>query len=171
MGRKPRYETAEEMQEAIDQYFKDCDTGKPRDNLTKKGEVVKLMEPIPYTIEGMAVALGFSSRKAFYRYKTKDPESDPDEVPERTNRLTFGDTIARARLRVKAHRIEQGLLGYQESKVVALDLAVNFKMQPKLELPEGAQIIIGDSTAAPAAGELPGSEAEQQPPKVEQITE
>jgi hypothetical protein len=57
----------------------------------------------------------------------------------------------RARLRIQAHRLEAALLGQQDSKIAALDLAVNFDMQPKLALPEGAQVIIG-YTAPPRPG-------------------
>ena len=152
------------MQRATDRYFKDCDTGRPREKITKKGKVVIINEPTPYSVQGLAYALGFSSTQSLTDYKAKDAGEEDAEHP------SFSGVLARARLRILAHRIEQGLLGYQESKVVALDLAVTFKMRPKLELPEGAKILIGYSKEAPAAAELPDGTPQQQP-KVEQITE
>ncbi len=166
MPPKPFYETAEEMQEAIDRYFQDCDKGKPREIVTKRGGVVTVNEPQPYTVEGMVHALGFKSRQSLVDYKKKGPESEEYD-PEHP---TFSDTIMRARLKIHAHRLEQALLGYQDSKIAALDLAVNFGMQPKLQLPEGAQIVIGYSSVPPAVtdGAQPGSTAAVKP---EQITE
>jgi hypothetical protein len=53
-GRPPKYETAEELQNAIDLYWELLDKDKP-------------------TITGLALALGFESRQSFYDYE-KDGE-------------------------------------------------------------------------------------------------
>lgn len=90
IGRPPKYKTAEEMQEKINQYFRECD-GYPitdRDGNTvfdKYGNPA--MRSTPYTITGLALALGFTGRQALLGYEAKD---------------AFADTIARAKARVEA---------------------------------------------------------------------
>lgn len=90
IGRPPKYKTVAEMQERIDQYFRDCD-GYPitdRDGSTvydKHGNPA--MRSTPYTITGLSLALGFTSRHALLGYEAKDE---------------FAHTIARAKARVEA---------------------------------------------------------------------
>lgn len=54
-GRPPKFETPEELQEAIEQYIK------------KRGNEEK-----PITMSGMAYELGFASRQSLYDYGNKD---------------------------------------------------------------------------------------------------
>lgn len=56
VGRPPKFKTAEEMEEAIDAYFSECD---------EKSK--------PYTITGLAIACGFESRQSIFDY-SKKPE-------------------------------------------------------------------------------------------------
>ncbi len=58
-GRKKKYTDVELMQKKIDEYFSDCD---------EKGK--------PYTMSGLAYAMGFKSRKALVYYD-KDDEFSP----------------------------------------------------------------------------------------------
>jgi hypothetical protein len=80
-GRPPIFSTPEEMQKAVDYYFDT--TQSPV--VTKTGvEYV----PGPYTMTGLALALGFNSRQTLYEY-----EENP----------VFSDTVLRARARVVAY--------------------------------------------------------------------
>ena len=54
MARPRHYDTAEEIQEAIDKYFSVC-----------------LIDEKPPTITGLAYDLGFESRQSFYKYETE----------------------------------------------------------------------------------------------------
>ena len=74
-GRKPKFNSPEEMQEKIEAYFKSCegtlltdDDGKPVFN--KYGEPVVYGEE-PLTVTGLALALGFTSRRALLDYQAK----------------------------------------------------------------------------------------------------
>lgn len=75
IGRPPMYKTVAEMQEKIDAYFKECD-GKPL--YDADGDIVydKQGNPVivrtPYTITGLALALGFTSRLALLNYEAKE---------------------------------------------------------------------------------------------------
>ena len=86
-GRPPFFSTPEEMQILIDKYFLDCDgvllvdkEGVP--TLDKYGNVIMYRQK-PYTVTGLALALGFTSRQAVMNYQAKK---------------MFVDTLTRAKL-------------------------------------------------------------------------
>lgn len=115
VGCPPKYKTVKEMQEKIDQYFKDCE-GKPY--LDEKGEAVldKYGEPIiigkrPLTITGLALALGFNSRQALLNYQAKEE---------------FNDTILRAKAKVEQYA-EERLYDKDGANGAKFSLANNFK--------------------------------------------
>lgn len=75
IGRPPKFDSPEQMQELIDAYFTAC-KGHPIED--ENGEVVynKNGEPIipdaePPTITGLALALGFSTRQSLLNYQAK----------------------------------------------------------------------------------------------------
>ena len=95
-GRPPTYETVEEMQDIIDNYFEMCDGVLLKD---KKGEIMfdKWGQPIylnqkPYTVTGLALALGFTSRQTLLNYQGK---------PE------FMDTITQAKLKIEDYAVQR----------------------------------------------------------------
>ena len=96
MGRTPTFTSAEEMQEKIDAYFASCERELLRDAdgnpvLNKNGEPV-YVGGRPMTIQGLALALGFTSRQSLLNYKAK---------------REFVDTVTRARLRVEQYAAER----------------------------------------------------------------
>ena len=93
VGCPPMYETKEEMEEKIERYFKECngvpyfdDDGNPL--RTDKGCIVYEKQPKPPTVTGLALALGFSTRKSLLEYQGK---------PE------FVNTITRAKTRIEEY--------------------------------------------------------------------
>lgn len=114
-GRPPFFESAEEMQKLIDAYFEECDgkiltdcEGNPvRD---KNGRVIR-DDRRPYTITGLALALGFNSRTSLLDYEGKEE---------------FLNTITRAKARVERYA-EERLYDKNGSNGAKFSLANNFK--------------------------------------------
>ena len=77
---KLKYQTAEEMSEAIEKYFKDCE-GKVL--IDDKGKAVtdKYGQPVivgahPPTVTGLALALGFKTRQSLLNYQARTAAFD-----------------------------------------------------------------------------------------------
>lgn len=74
-GPKPMYENVEEMQKKIDDYFRDCagtlltdDSGNP---ILRHGTTPIYVGRRPPTMTGLAMALGFATRKSIFDYRKK----------------------------------------------------------------------------------------------------
>lgn len=113
-GRPPFYNTAEEMQEKIDEYFEACkgrvlmdDNGEPY--VDKHGHPI-VVDVRPLTITGLALALGFNSRQALLNYQAKDE---------------FHDTIMRAKAKVECYA-EERLFDKDGANGAKFSLANNF---------------------------------------------
>lgn len=115
VGRPPMYSSVEEMEELINRYFEECD-GKPfldKDGnpvRNKDGKIIK-DDRRPYTITGLALALGFNSRQALLNYQAKEE---------------FNDTIMRAKARVERYA-EERLYDNNGANGAKFSLANNFK--------------------------------------------
>lgn len=115
VGRPPRYKSKEEIEEKIEEYFKECegeilkdDEGKPIFN--KYGSPVVIQQRPP-TVTGLALALGFTSRQALLNYQAKKE---------------FVDTITRAKSRVEAYA-EERLFDRDGTSGAQFSLRNNFK--------------------------------------------
>ena len=113
-GQPAYFTTAEEMQIAIDKYFKDCD-GEPLLDSNGDPMLNKFSEPVivgkkPYTVTGLAIALGFTSRQALINYQHKDE---------------FFDTIVRAKLKCQNYA-ESRLFDKEGSNGAKFSLSNNF---------------------------------------------
>lgn len=115
-GRPPMYETKEEIEEKIDNYFRECegipffdDDGKPW--RTDKGHIVYEKPPKPPTVTGLALALGFASRQALLNYQGREE---------------FNDTITRAKTRIEEYA-ERRLFDRDGVNGAKFSLINNFK--------------------------------------------
>lgn len=73
-GRPPKYNSVEELQSIIDEYFQHCDN-RIKEVHKPDGETYGYSNPEPYTMSGLAYALGLS-RQGLIEYKAKDGFSD-----------------------------------------------------------------------------------------------
>lgn len=114
VGRPARFSSAEDMQVQIDAYFTACDEGKPKR---------------PYTVPGLALALGFSSRSSLFDYATRN-----------SGREEFAVTIKKAKLRIETQRVEALVSCKGNAGGMIFDLKNNFgwRDQQNVEL-TGAQ--------------------------------
>lgn len=114
-GRPPKYRTAEEMQAAIDAYFTSCDGHPIMDHegypiMDKNGDVI-LVGQKPPTITGLALALGFTSRRALLDYQGK---------------REFLHTITRAKSRIEEYA-EGRLFDRDGQRGAEFSLRCNFR--------------------------------------------
>ena len=114
-GRKPFYNSPEEMQVKIDEYFRLCE-GEPlldKDGTPIRNKYGKIIRDgrKPPTITGLALALGFNSRQALLNYEAKD---------------AFHDTVARAKSRVEQYT-EERLFDKDGNAGAKFSLMNNFK--------------------------------------------
>lgn len=96
MARYPKYQSAEEMQQKIDAYFKACAGHTPLDQngnpIRDKNGVTIIVDAHPPTVTGLALALGFATRKSLLDYQAKKE---------------FVNTIQRAKSRVEQYAEER----------------------------------------------------------------
>lgn len=116
IGRPPKFKTPEEMQKAIDKFFDDCDN-RIKQIITKRGDLIDTVVPAPYTMSGLAMALGMS-RQALVTYSHKD---------------TFLDTIRAARSRCEKD-IENRLMETTNQTGAIFVLKNNFGWRDQLDL-------------------------------------
>lgn len=115
VGRPPKYKSKEEIEEKIEQYFKDCeghpladDEGNPVYN--KWGYPV-IVDRKPPTVTGLALALGFTNRLSLINYQGKKE---------------FVNTITRAKSRVEQYA-EERLFDKDGTSGAQFSLRNNFK--------------------------------------------
>jgi hypothetical protein len=102
-GRPPTFESADQLADAINDYFANGVT--ERKVLIGKGEAARIETiPVP-TITGLCYHIGFESRQSFYDYELKDG---------------FSYTIKRARLFIEKEYEEQLTVGNTVGAIFAL---------------------------------------------------
>lgn len=92
-GRRPLYETPEELQAAVDEYFKSCEGVPAYDKrgvpLIKRNGKQKYVGATPPTLSGLALFCGYKDRRIFTRQKERS--------------AAFSDVVLRARLRIETY--------------------------------------------------------------------
>lgn len=116
VGRPPKYKSVEEIEEKIEQYFAGCE-GEPflddegNQVFNKYGNPCWIKPPKPPTVTGLALALGFNTRKSLLEYQGK---------------REFVNTITRAKSRVEEYA-ESRLFDRDGSNGAQFSLRNNFK--------------------------------------------
>ena len=107
MARPRIFKTVEEMDKAIQKYFKRQD---------RKSR--------PYTIQGLCLALDFKTRQSLLDYEGYTDEEDKE----------FLDTIKKARMIVEENKVEGMLSGDYAASGVIFDLKNNHQHKDKHDL-------------------------------------
>lgn len=114
-GRKPKYTKKEEIEGLIDKYFEDCKGQLLVNEMTGEPVIDKWGNPVyvdrhPPTITGLALALGFATRRGLLLYQAK---------------AEFQDTILRAKSMVEKYT-EERLFDKDGSNGAKFSLQFNF---------------------------------------------
>lgn len=139
MARPLKYKTVQELEAAIDAYFTDCEGHPLR---AEDGQLVfdKFGQPVivgrkPPTVTGLALALGFTSRKALLDYQ---------------GRRAFCNTITRAKLYIESYT-EGRLFDRDGVNGAKFSLEHNFRWSaddPSADTLERARRILGGVDSA-----------------------
>lgn len=120
-GKPKKYESVEEMEEVIQKYFDGCDSHTKEVYDKKNQEVKTIKDPIPYTIEGLALALDFDDRSSLLDYQKEKGYEE------------YFHTIKNAKLKVQQNKIVNGLNGNYNCAVAIFDLKNNHGYRDKNE--------------------------------------
>lgn len=120
-GHPPKFESAEELERQIQEYFDQCDEGYEREIVTKKGDVIKIRTKLPYTVAGLAYHLGFASRQSLWDYQNRNKREDLAYI------------VSRAKLKIDNQLAVRGLIGDIEPRVATLMMSSNFGYSPRQE--------------------------------------
>jgi hypothetical protein len=122
-GRPLKFQSVEELQKKIDEYFESCDN-RTRPYVTKDGDVIQVPDPRPYTISGLALALD-TTRRTLLDYEQRDDE--------------FSHTIRKAKARIESF-VEESLWTPKIAAGVMFNLKNNFGWVDKQEVDQNAKV-------------------------------
>ena len=107
-GRAAYYNSPEQMQVKIDEYFEQAKTPITREIITKRGETKTITQMQPLSMAALSLFLGFSSAKELWDYEHHNEG--------------YAQVIARARTRIEVDALNGGLTGQYEPKISGLHL-------------------------------------------------
>jgi hypothetical protein len=126
-GKYPRLTNPDNVQDAITQYFEECETNLIIKRVVSKGKVVEVEVPEPYTMAGLAETLGIGVT-ALNNYKNRNHINLSDDVSSRIQAM-----ITRARDLIRRYSVTHALAGALDPKISALVLSADFNMVTKTE--------------------------------------
>lgn len=147
-GRPLKYKTVEELQAAIDEYFKYCDNRIQQVYSPKAEAVIEVINPAPYTMSGLALAIGMD-RRTLLDYSKRDP---------------FLPTIKAAREKVHAD-VETRLMEKQATGAI-FNLKNNFGWvdQTHTDLTTAGKELPAPILGGAAMNELPAHDSDKEAP-------
>jgi hypothetical protein len=137
-GRPLRFKSVKELQRKIDAYFDTCDSHVKK-VLNKKGELIEVPDPQPFTICGLALYLNIS-RVTLLNYE---------------GRPKFLYTIKRAKLRIECQIETRALTGEYNPAAAIFNLKNNFGWKDKHEMESAGEVTYIIKTNMPGPKPLP----------------
>lgn len=119
-GKPKKWETPEELQQDIDDYYDKCDNNKVQIVHKETGALIDVPKPIPYTVEGLCEVLG-CCRETLLNYEKQEGYEE------------FFSTIKRAKNKIARNKIERGLMGDSAASVTIFDLKNNHGYRDRTE--------------------------------------
>jgi len=151
-GLSKKWETPEALQADIDKYFEECDNRVIQVYDKKQQSIVDLIQPMPYTIEGLCDVLD-CDRATVLNYQKKPGYEE------------FFNTIKRAKNKIQRNKIERGLLGEFNPAVTIFDLKNNHDYKEKQEIDHSSK----DGSMSPNLANLSNEELEKRLKYVSEI--
>jgi len=118
------YDTAEEMQTVINDYFMVCDDNTIEVYSKAAQEVIDMKKPIPYTIEGLCAVLDMT-RQSLLNY-AKNEE--------------FFDIIKKAKQNILRNQVEAGMIGTADKTMTIFLLKNNHNYADRQEVEQTTTI-------------------------------
>lgn len=120
-GKPKKFKTPEEMQVAIDSYFKECGERVTLVYDGKKKTVVEVPNPIPYTVEGLCNVLDIT-RQTLLNYENN---SEYEE---------YFDIVKKAKAKIQQNLVERGLEGSANPAVAIFIMKNNYGYTDRQEI-------------------------------------
>lgn len=120
VGRPKKFTTPQQMQQAIDAYFLACDSRVRQVYVKTKQEIVDMPAPVPYTVEGLCVALDLD-RGTLLDYQKLESHKPYHKI------------VRQAKLRIQQNHVERALEGENNATVSIFILKNNFGYKEKTE--------------------------------------
>ena len=151
-GRPPKWTNPELMEEAIQNYFIECDKRIIKHKIISKGVPTDIEYNEPYSMAGLADALGMHRDSLNHYKKTDDYAKWKEENPAKAE--IFSAVISRARHKIERYLISRGLLGMHNPNISALNLGSNYGYSTKVEqdIKAEASVIINRISYKGASG-------------------
>ena len=121
-GKHKAFETVEEMETAIQAYFTQCDDNMAEVYDKTTGTVRTVKKPIPYTVEGLCLALGCLERQTLLNYQKEKGYEE------------YFDTIKNAKMKIQHNKLIGGLNGTYNCAVAIFDMKNNCGYKDKQEV-------------------------------------
>ena len=125
-GNTKNFETPEELEEKIQEYFDVCDSNTTEVYVKSKAEIQTIANPIPYTIEGLCEVLG-CTRQTLLNYENREGYEE------------YFDTIKKAKMKIQRNKLERGLMGTSNPAVTIFDLKNNHGYKDQVEIDLGVK--------------------------------
>jgi len=118
--RPKEFESVDELQNAIDEYFDFCDSN-TKTIVTKEGQPIEIDSPIPYTVEGLADHLDLT-RQTILNYQKREGYEE------------FFNAIKKAKSKILRNKVERGLMGDSNPAITIFDLKNNYGYKDRTEV-------------------------------------
>lgn len=133
MASELKYKTPRALKNAIDCYFKECES-RERTIVTKQGEKIDIPNPMMPTVTGLALHLG-TNRQTLINY---------------SERAVYADVIMMAKARIEA-ATEQGLFDKETYKGSQFSLSNNFDWAEKKDVKSEGSVTVQSVSYAGAS--------------------
>jgi hypothetical protein len=134
LGSAPLIKSKEQLEEAIEDYFRVCNLGKERKWVDKRGDYHCEILPISPNVQGLALHIGFNDVKSLLNIENRNDSSD-----------IYAPIIIRAKTKIASEKLSMAEAGLLDGKVVTFYLAACHNMVPQVDININQQYQLSDN--------------------------